>query len=202
VDITAISILGLQFQQKNTPFSDITASSQFGFSGTVTLDTLNIDPSKGLVALPINLVEPSKQIVAGCSTAGRRGDAAGRFVVLGRGGLPTSPEETMTGDRALVDLAEVNLTKVQGTSKNEISKNEATLTQRSDPTHPHPAQQAAQMPSVEGVEAQSIQIDTAGNHYLLAIDRMAIDEGTIDERTTLYRAWQPVVQCTGEVLSK
>ncbi|WP_432813606.1 filamentous hemagglutinin N-terminal domain-containing protein, partial [Pantanalinema sp. GBBB05] len=37
VNITAYGIFGLRFQPRLTPFSDITASSQFGFNGTVTL---------------------------------------------------------------------------------------------------------------------------------------------------------------------
>ncbi|KAM3107472.1 two-partner secretion domain-containing protein, partial [Phormidesmis sp. 146-33] len=91
VDITAQSIFGIQPRSFLTPLSDITASSQFGISGVVTIATLNTDPSRGLVALPINLVDPANQIAQGCRSSG----ATGRFVVSGRGGLPSTPNDAL-----------------------------------------------------------------------------------------------------------
>ncbi|KAM3094410.1 filamentous hemagglutinin N-terminal domain-containing protein [Phormidesmis sp. 146-12] len=91
VDITAQSIFGIQPRSFLTPLSDITASSQFGISGVVTIATLNTDPSRGLVALPINLVDPASQIAQGCRSSG----ATGRFVVSGRGGLPSTPNDAL-----------------------------------------------------------------------------------------------------------
>ncbi len=90
VTINAQGIFGLQFQRQDTPFSDITASSRFGVSGTVTLNTLNVDPNRGLVAFPINLADPTNQIDQRCvARAGR----ASSFVATGRGGLPISPDQ-------------------------------------------------------------------------------------------------------------
>jgi filamentous hemagglutinin family protein len=99
VDITAQGIYGLQFQRQNTPFSDITASSQFGISGVVNLNVLNIDPSRGLVELPINLTDPAQQIAQGCNPGGKT--AAGQFTATGRGGIPLSPNEALES-RAVV----------------------------------------------------------------------------------------------------
>ncbi|MBF2026681.1 MAG: S-layer family protein [Oscillatoriales cyanobacterium C42_A2020_001] len=82
VNITAQGIFGLQFRPKLTPFSDITASSQFGISGTVTLNTLNIDPNRGLVQLPSDFTDSTNQIAQTCSPQQRNNS----FVVTGRGG--------------------------------------------------------------------------------------------------------------------
>lgn len=99
VIITAQGIFGLRFQPQDTPFSDITASSQFGVSGTVTLNTLNVDPSRGLVALPLTLVDPSRQIAQDCQPRGR--DRASSFVSTGRGGIPLGPDDPLQSRSAL-----------------------------------------------------------------------------------------------------
>lgn len=96
INITTSAIYGLQFQPQLTPFSDITASSQFGINGTVTLNLPNVDPSRGLVALPAVIEDVSKQIAQGCSAGGE--DSASRFALTGRGGLPANPEEPLNGE--------------------------------------------------------------------------------------------------------
>ncbi|MGI0493752.1 filamentous hemagglutinin N-terminal domain-containing protein [Alkalinema pantanalense CENA528] len=93
ITITTNAIYGLQFQSQLTPFSDITASSQFGLNGTVTLNTLNIDPNRGLVALPTNLADPANKISQDCQPSQQASSSS--FVVSGRGGLPLSPEEPL-----------------------------------------------------------------------------------------------------------
>ncbi len=99
VNITAQGIFGLKFQPKLTPFSDITASSQFGISGIVTLNLLNVDPSRGLVALPVALTDPSQQISQDCKPGSKA--TASSFVATGRGGIPLSPDEPLES-RAVV----------------------------------------------------------------------------------------------------
>lgn len=94
VDITATSIFGLAFQPQLTPLSDITASSQFGVSGTVSLNTPEVDPGSGLVALPAQLSDPSDRVVVGCAAA--RGNS---FTVTGRGGLPENPTTAIASTR-------------------------------------------------------------------------------------------------------
>ncbi|UBF30428.1 S-layer family protein (plasmid) [Kovacikia minuta CCNUW1] len=90
VQVTAQGIFGLQFRPRLTPFSDITASSEFGFDGVVTLDIPNIDPSRGLAELPSGLVDASNLIAQQC--AGRRDpSAASSFYIFGRGGIPYRP---------------------------------------------------------------------------------------------------------------
>ncbi|MBM0745384.1 S-layer family protein (plasmid) [Phormidium sp. CLA17] len=110
ITITTNAIFGLQFQPKLTPFSDITASSQFGLSGTVAINMLNIDPNRGLATLPIKLSDSSKQIGQQCSRRTRDN----KFVVLGSGGVPLGPEDALGGSEALVELVELGQRGVQG----------------------------------------------------------------------------------------
>ncbi|OUC14102.1 MAG: hypothetical protein B0A82_13875 [Alkalinema sp. CACIAM 70d] len=96
ITITANAIYGLAFQPRLTAFSDITASSQFGLNGTVTLNTLNIDPNRGLTTLPTNLTDPSQKISQDCQPSQNTASSMrSSFVASGRGGIPISPEHPL-----------------------------------------------------------------------------------------------------------
>jgi filamentous hemagglutinin family protein len=98
VNITSNGIFGINPQQRLTALSDITASSEFGIQGFVTINTPDVDPSRGLVQLPSNLVDAAQQITQSCNS---RGKTTGRFIATGRGGLPASPLEPLRG-RAVI----------------------------------------------------------------------------------------------------
>ncbi|HEY9618433.1 MAG TPA: filamentous hemagglutinin N-terminal domain-containing protein [Microcoleaceae cyanobacterium] len=91
IDITTQGIFGLRFQPHLTPWSDITASSQFGINGIVTLNTPNVDPSRGLVQLPTDVTDSSHQITQTCSAQERRNS----FVITGRSGVAPDPTEVL-----------------------------------------------------------------------------------------------------------
>ncbi|WP_199331255.1 MULTISPECIES: two-partner secretion domain-containing protein [unclassified Calothrix] len=78
--------------------SDISASSDIGQDGEISLDTLSIDPSQGLVALPTDLTDASGLIAQGCGAGGGGSVAKGQseFVITGRGGLPPSPDDALS----------------------------------------------------------------------------------------------------------
>ena len=99
IQITTQGIFGLQFRPQLTPENDITASSQFGVTGTVQVNTIGVDPSAGLVELPVNLTDTSRQIVAGCA-----GTQDNQFVITGRGGIPEDPSQGVRRDRPWADL--------------------------------------------------------------------------------------------------
>lgn len=108
IDITTNGIYGLKFQPKLTPFSDITASSQFGLNGTVILNLLNVDPSRSLTQLPENLIDTNRILANSCLV--RDKSSGGVFLVTGTGGLPEQPDNTLpmfpTGTvRALPDAS-------------------------------------------------------------------------------------------------
>jgi filamentous hemagglutinin family protein len=103
VDITASGIFGTQFREQSTPESDITASSTGGgINGVVTINTPDIDPSRGLVNLPAALVDASNQIAQSCPSGVRQGES--KFIVTGRGGLPPNPSDLLNSDAVWVDL--------------------------------------------------------------------------------------------------
>ncbi|MEA5551830.1 S-layer family protein [Anabaena cylindrica UHCC 0172] len=94
INITTQSIFGLEFRNQLTPENDITASSQFGVSGTVQINNFGIDPNSGLIELPTNLVDSSQKVAAGCADT----SSSSSFVATGRGGIPQNPTQEVRSD--------------------------------------------------------------------------------------------------------
>jgi len=111
VEIAAQGLFGTEFRDRQTSESDITASSAQGpqFSGTVEINTPDVDPSSGLVALPEEVVDASGLVAQRCPAG--RGNVAresSEFVVTGRGGLPPSPSDPPSSDTVLVGWITLN----------------------------------------------------------------------------------------------
>jgi filamentous hemagglutinin family protein len=105
VIVNAQGIFGTEFRPRDTPLSDITASSALGpqFNGIVQLNTPGIDPSRGLANLPTELVDASNQIAQTCGAGG--GEAGkNEFIVTGRRGMPSNPYEPLSNEQALEDI--------------------------------------------------------------------------------------------------
>ena len=133
-------------QKSPTGKSDITASSQLGVSGEVTIKTLDTDPSHGLIQLPSKVVDASQQIAQGCTP--RRGKNANRFIATGRGGLPQSPNEPLQGRAVITSWVDL---PTQATAKVTNKLSTASMTKSSDPI----------------VEAQGWIVDADGNIMLV-----------------------------------
>jgi filamentous hemagglutinin family protein len=81
------------FDPDRLPTNDITASSELGVEGEVTIDTPDLDPSRGLVELPGAPVDASRLIAQRCpqTRSERLARQQGTFYIVGRGGLPYRP---------------------------------------------------------------------------------------------------------------
>ena len=100
IRINAQGILGIQPRPEQTELSDITASSTFGRSGTITISTPNIDPTQGITELPTSPIDASQLITQGCSTPSGERD---RFIISGRGGLPLNPDDSLRDHATLTE---------------------------------------------------------------------------------------------------
>lgn len=125
VSITAQGIFGAQSRTEQTPNSDITAISQVGgpeLSGTVELNTPDVDPSSGLIELPQTVVDITGLIDRRCSPEAQESS----FIATGRGGLPPSPTEPLNDIAYLVDLVNINQ-EPQGTrgAGDQVSRGES-----------------------------------------------------------------------------
>ena len=95
-----------QLDPTRLPSSDITAISQTNpsLSGQVTLNTPEVDPSRGLVNLPAQPTDT--EVAQACQPGGSQ--AQSEFVVTGRGGLPPNPSEVLSSDAIEVDWVTLN----------------------------------------------------------------------------------------------
>jgi len=97
INIATQNIFGLKFRPRLTAWSDITASSEFGLDGTVTILTPNIDPTRGL-----NQLQPEPRdsdIDDGCQVNSRQGTA--KYFDIGLGGTPPGPEDFFQADNLI-----------------------------------------------------------------------------------------------------
>lgn len=139
-----------QLNPQRLPTNDITAFSQENpaLSGTVQINTPLLDPSKGLVELPKNLIDPADQIVTACRSSGTV--KQGSLVTTGLGGITASPTDLLMGDAVLTDWI----------SLESEDKNMATSIENN-------RVQPAPKPT-EIVEAQGWMVDAHGNLFLVA----------------------------------
>ena len=100
----AAGIYGIQSRKEPSPqTSDITAKGATpDLSGTVQINTPDVDPSRGLLQLPTQVVDASQRLIASGCPAGD-GITGNSFTVTGRGGLPPSPDEPLTSDVVWTD---------------------------------------------------------------------------------------------------
>lgn len=144
VIVNAKGIFGTEFRPQLTPESDITASSDLGaeFNGTVTINTPDVDPSHGLVKLPDDFSDRSRQIASGCAATQQN-----RFVVSNRGGLPANPADTLRSQIVWNDMRDLS---------NQVSSTNTTSNYQST-SHQQPI-----------VEAQGLIASPDGTIELLA----------------------------------
>ncbi|AOY84202.1 filamentous hemagglutinin N-terminal domain-containing protein [Moorena producens JHB] len=83
--------------------SAITASSEFGLDGVITINNPDTDPANGLIELPTELRDRTQQIAEGC-----RWTATSSFYITGRGGIPQNPSAMVPGGQILSDVRDIS----------------------------------------------------------------------------------------------
>ena len=142
-----------QLDPRSLPTNDITAISQGSptLNGTVILTTPNLDPSRGLVQLPVDLADASRLIVQNCPTGDTLAKPPNEFIITGRGGLPPTPSEAVSRDAIQVDLVTADVGDRPSVSQRE------------------PDQSRPSLPSESPiVEAQGWQVAADGTVFLVA----------------------------------
>lgn len=101
INIRTQGLFGITNQpQENSQTNDITASSQFGVDGRVSIDQPDVDPTEGTLELPTTFAAPP--LAQGCAAPQDRS----RFVNTGRGGLPANPADPLVAEELWQDLGE------------------------------------------------------------------------------------------------
>jgi filamentous hemagglutinin family protein len=87
---------------RQIPTSDITAISRDNpsLSDNVQVTSPDVDPSRGLVELPETVTDTTQKVAQSPCRQG----FGNEFVVTGRGGLPTTPNEILSSNNVRVDL--------------------------------------------------------------------------------------------------
>ncbi|KAF3889317.1 beta strand repeat-containing protein [Tolypothrix campylonemoides VB511288_2] len=116
VQINTQGIFGTEFRSQETKESDITASSRYGVSGIININSPdNSSIQNNLGELPQNAIDTNTLIANSC-IARRNQQQHGSFFITGSGGLPTRPGDASlpsysTGDVQPVS-SEVESTKL------------------------------------------------------------------------------------------
>ncbi|WP_404787117.1 filamentous hemagglutinin N-terminal domain-containing protein [Altericista sp. CCNU0014] len=117
ITINAQGIFGIRPRKATlgNQTNDIDASSQFGQSGQVQINTTT-DPNQGLIELPATVVDPSTLVAQNpCKRA-----SSSEFTRSGRGGLPPSLSQDLNGQSTQVGLVEpANLSAEKPESKSD-----------------------------------------------------------------------------------
>lgn len=125
--VTSPTIIGTAYREALTADSDITATSDLGpaFSGSVELNSPDIDPTDGTVELPAGL-NAEAQIIAACEKLD-----SNTFIATGRGGLPEGSGQVVSNQALWNDfrLLEAESTALieQDVEISLISQQEAQL---------------------------------------------------------------------------
>lgn len=137
-----------ELNPNNLRSSNITAISQQNpnLNGDFTITTPDIDPNRGLIELPQNLVDASQQIAQSC-TGGRQQQST--FIATGRGGLPLSPNEPLRKPAVITNWVDLP----SQTTERRINKLPTASATKSTP---------------KIVEAQKIVVDKNGDIFFVA----------------------------------
>ncbi|MEL6161513.1 MAG: S-layer family protein [Cyanobacteria bacterium J06623_5] len=160
VVVDAQTVLGTAYREQLTPESDITATSELGpdFSGSVELNTPDVDPTSGLVALPEH-VDDAAQVVAACDKL-----SSNTFVATGRGGLPVDASRMISGRSLWNDFRIPQQVRDGFAEKNELGDRTQPGEVRVD-NHPSEWEAEAARPSPV-VEAQAWTVSSEGEVVL------------------------------------
>ncbi|MBE9000496.1 filamentous hemagglutinin N-terminal domain-containing protein [Nostoc sp. LEGE 12447] len=149
----------------NLRTSDITAFSRQDptLNGTVQINSPDADPSKGLVELPVNLVDASEQIAAGCNSGAKIGRSS--FIATGRGGLVADPTQPLIADDAVladwITLEPESKNSAAGIQKRAVLQAQQNIEEKSQKVN------SVNEPT-QIVEAQGWVMDADGNVVLVA----------------------------------
>ena len=128
INLKAAGVFGIEARDidpedtSNNSLNDLTATSNIGSDGNITLETNIDDPSDSIVKLPESVVDASTQITQNPCEEG----VGSEFVVTGKGGLPANPQNNFSSDGVRVALVEPVTEDNQSTtvSANDIPSQE------------------------------------------------------------------------------
>ncbi|MBD2214163.1 filamentous hemagglutinin N-terminal domain-containing protein [Nostoc linckia FACHB-104] len=104
VTINTEGLFGILPASLPTDQSEITASSELGVQGQIDINQPELQRTQGIIELPSTIIDASTKFAQVCPQ-GPNAKPLGKFIITGRGSLPPSTFEPMTGTFNLVELA-------------------------------------------------------------------------------------------------
>ncbi len=101
-----------------SPSSDIDASSQFGLDGVVEINNPDTEKQFGLTELPDSIRDSTRLITASCNL-----NQDNAIAVVGKGGIPDNPTQSLRGNSVWQDLRLVNVSQQVGKNDENQSPN-------------------------------------------------------------------------------
>lgn len=178
IQVSAFQLNDIAQRPQSLSTNDIDASSRFGLNGVVTVNALDIDPSRSALSLPGGLRDLSNLIAQRC-TPGTQANTS-QFIIAGREGLPPSPTAALSSEDVLADWVTLGETvSDRGRSGGDGGDGAGSITSSSSfpsrPSSPSPSSSPSRPSSSSSpsqpspiVEAQTWITDTKGDIYLVA----------------------------------
>ncbi|WP_334823634.1 two-partner secretion domain-containing protein [Nostoc sp.] len=130
IRITTQGIFGIEPRSGETQLSDITASSRLGVNGVVQVNTLDVNPSQGLTALPTNIIDTSQLIANSCIARNKRPE--GKFIITGNGGLPVMPDDPSIAPYQTYQIPTVQSASISTSQENALDLENPTTSNKPD----------------------------------------------------------------------
>ncbi|MBF2065084.1 MAG: filamentous hemagglutinin N-terminal domain-containing protein [Calothrix sp. C42_A2020_038] len=123
INIRAQGIIGIEARNSASPTetSSITASSERGVQGQISITKPDVEPEQGLIELPTQLVDVSNQIGQMCPRGAYANRPLGEFTVTGRGSLPPNPLDFLPGTTSATKLATLDSSNTSNISNNKYT---------------------------------------------------------------------------------
>ncbi|XHX77649.1 MAG: filamentous hemagglutinin N-terminal domain-containing protein [Stenomitos frigidus ULC029] len=133
IDITTNAIIGLRFRPKQTPLSDITASSDFGVNGSVNINSLSTDVTRGVTTPPVVFTDVSQLNKSACEAVGAKATVNSELRIAGQGGVTLSPTAPLPAQQTFSDWVSLDVSPQVQT--NVTFSNGATVTLKPGQTY-------------------------------------------------------------------
>ena len=106
IEINSQGIFGIESRIEQTELSDITASSEFGVQGIINLNAPdNNGIQNSFIELPQNLIDSETLVANSCVVRSNQNN--GSFFIVGQGGLPYSPGNSVSSQYSTIEVQPV-----------------------------------------------------------------------------------------------
>lgn len=159
IEINTERILGLESRQRLTSASDITASSEFGIDGTVTINSPESNIEEDAVVVFRNYIpQTNRELISGTCLDPNR-ESGGKLVYVGRGGVPENPNNFFDDEEIVA---------VEGVTEDTPVSSHRERGSHSPPINSGGLESQVWSPGEPMINANAVKVGADGQTYLVA----------------------------------